>query len=135
MGRAQPACGRFSINARGVFLISADDTSKHEWHKLAVQAQLQITREVRLSGERDLTNRLPLHITTAEQAEGLQFNAVFISDSSRFSSRERHLYIAMKRAKDALCLASLKGTDHGAYINNLISACAIYENYSRPRPV
>ena len=80
----------------------------------------------------ETTSRLPLHFTTAEEAKGLQFNAVMIPELECFSSMEKHLYIAMTRAKDSLYLASATGSNLGVCVEQLLEAGAIYEEMNHP---
>jgi superfamily I DNA/RNA helicase len=97
------------------------------------ESQTRINREVRLSGDKDLTSRFPLHIATAEDVKGLQFNAVLIPGLECFASVEKHLYVAMTRAKDALYLASPIATKLGECVEKLKELGALYEEPTRPR--
>ena len=120
-------------NGASAAVILADRESKEIWNARLKEAQPHISREVRISGERNLTSRLPLHLTTAEEAKGLQFNAVMIPELECFSSMEKYLYIAMTRAKDSLYLASATGSNLGVCVEQLLEAGAIYEETSHPR--
>ena len=116
-----------------VAVITSDEISSKVWHDRLVNASKHISREVQLSGEENLTRRLPVHITTAAQTKGLQFNAVLIPDLGSFSSLERHLYIAMTRAKDALYLATKAGSELNNSLKQLLAIGAISAEKTRPK--
>ena len=115
-----------------VALVVADDDEVALWHERLVGHSQKLRRQIKASKDKDLISRIPLHIASADSVKGLQFNAVLIPDLSQFALTERHLYVAITRAKDALYLANPIDSNLTECMNILNENGIIQMQTSRP---